>query len=225
MYTGRLLSSERQLVTVIDKCSSSLFRRKLLEKGQTLTLTMAQDLGRTMETVALQVQKMEGTPLAVNFAKTEHRHDEKSQGSKSACYRCGKFNHLAKDPNCPAKKAHCRRCGLGGHFEAVCKTKLVPGKPQQNHFASQSKSVKKQVRCVEEQPIDAKPEYVFSVSQEEKGMLHSTLGSGDRNDDRLWCFMQCYRPVHVEHDEEKQVKCESRKSTKEIYAYGSETPL
>src|SRR6218665_804714 len=44
---------------VIDKCSSSLFRRKLLEKGQTLTLTMAQDLGRTMETVALQVQKME----------------------------------------------------------------------------------------------------------------------------------------------------------------------
>lgn len=161
---------------VIDKCSSSLFRRKLLEKGQTLTLTMAQDLGRTMETVALQVQKMEGTPLAVNFAKTEHRHDQKSHGSKSACYRCGKFNHLAKDPNCPAKKAHCRRCGLGGHFEAVCKTKLVPGKPQQNHFASHSRSVKKQVRCVEEQPIDDKPEYVFSLSQEEKGHVALDVG-------------------------------------------------
>jgi len=211
---------------VIDKCSSSLFRRKLLEKGQTLTLTMAQDLGRTMETVALQVQKMEGTPLAVNFAKTEHRHDQKSHGSKSACYRCGKFNHLAKDPNCPAKKAHCRRCGLGGHFEAVCKTKLVPGKPQQNHFASHSKSVKKQVRCVEEQPIDDKPEYVFSLSQEEKGhvaldvggvvieMLIDSGASCNVIDQCTWNMMK-----------KKQVKCESRKSTKEIYAYGSETPL
>src|SRR6218665_1776078 len=109
----------------IDKCSSSsLFRRKLLEKGQTLTLTMAQDLGRTMETVALQVQKMEGTPLAVNFAKTEHRHDQKSHSSKSACYRCGKFNHLAKDPNCPAKKAHCRRCGLGVILKLFAKQSL-----------------------------------------------------------------------------------------------------
>jgi|SRR6218665_2256865 len=42
---------------VIDK-SSSLFRRKLLEKGKTLTLTVAQDLGRTMETVAIPSNKV-----------------------------------------------------------------------------------------------------------------------------------------------------------------------
>src|SRR6218665_3871160 len=109
---------------VIDKCSSSLFRRKLLEKGQTLTLIMAQDLGRTMETVALQVQKMEGTPLAVDFAKTEHRHDQKSHGSKSAFYRCGKFNHLAKEPNFPTKRLIADAVALGVILKLFAKRSL-----------------------------------------------------------------------------------------------------
>src|SRR6218665_791321 len=39
-----------------------------------------------------------------------------------------------------------------------------------------SRSVKKQVRCVEEQPIDDKPEYVFSLSQEEKGHVALDVG-------------------------------------------------
>jgi len=37
------------------------------------------------------------------------------------CYRCGSKQHLANAPDCSARKARCRSCGIVGHFEKVCR--------------------------------------------------------------------------------------------------------
>ena len=211
---------------LIDKCVSSVFRRKLLEKGQTLTLAIAQDLGRTMETVAVQVQKMEQVPFAVNLARTQNRNSQRSHVSTQSCYRCGKQNHMAKDPHCPAKKANCRRCGLIGHFEVVCKTKLESKRPPQKHFASHSVSATKRVHCVEEEPRNDKPEYIFSLSQEEKGSVTLKVG-GVEIEMMIDSGASCNVIDQITWNGMKRqhVKCECKTSTKDIYAYGSQTPL
>lgn len=158
---------------VIDKCSSSLFRRKLLEKGQSLTLAIAQDLGRTMETVAIQVQRMEAGPHSVNFAKAAKRFDH--EFSKPGCFRCGRSGHVAKDPSCPAKKATCRRCGFVGHYEAVCKTKQVekqmPKQPQRYH-----KKKAKEVHCLWQEEDPGNPEYLFSIFEGDTGQVTVKVG-------------------------------------------------
>jgi transposase InsO family protein len=45
--------------------------------------------------------------------------------SSTECQRCGYQEHKTKDRTCPALKATCRRCSRTGHFESVCRTKLV----------------------------------------------------------------------------------------------------
>ena len=50
-------------------------------------------------------------------------HQVSSEPSKTLCYRCGRPDHLASDPRCPARKATCRMCQKIGHFQAVCRSR------------------------------------------------------------------------------------------------------
>jgi hypothetical protein len=92
---------------------------------QPISLSIVQDIGRTMETVAIQVQKMEELPLAVNLTKVHNWSNPRTHMKKQICYRCGKLNHFAKDPACPARKATCRRCGLVGHYKPKFRHYLI----------------------------------------------------------------------------------------------------
>ena len=48
------------------------------------------------------------------------------------CGRCGRAKH-ANDNECRAKKAKCRKCGIIGHYEKMCRTKdKVRGKLNQS---------------------------------------------------------------------------------------------
>ena len=137
---------------VLNKCTSTYIKRKLLEEGQGLNLT------RTLE-VAAKCKKIE-TQLAALSVKGEEsesinrikeRSDNPStistitqgrfQGRDKICYRCGLLEHFGRDPQCPARGKTCRKCCEKDDFGNVCKTKSyarqVGREPDDNDPGSQ----------------------------------------------------------------------------------------
>lgn len=126
---------------VIDKCTSTALRRRLLRE-KNLTLSVLQDIVRTMEAADQQVAKMEKLTInAVGKGKTQHMSTQSAcgkpqlkyrlsassqQNTKSArqlmCRRCGRVGHNGKMCTI-AKGKVCRSCGKEGHFLSVCQTK------------------------------------------------------------------------------------------------------
>ena len=118
---------------VINKCRSSVLRRKLLGK-ENLTLTKVQDVARAMEAADLQAKQMgvqREEPLSVHkvvqksLSKSSKQSNKKS--GKRRCYRCGQEGHYGRVKCCPARKAECSKCKMVGHYAAVCKTKTRGG--------------------------------------------------------------------------------------------------
>ncbi|XP_022792659.1 uncharacterized protein LOC111331751 [Stylophora pistillata] len=116
---------------VLNKCTSTYIKRKLLEEGHGLNLT------RTLE-VAAQCEKIETQLAALSVkgdeSETINKINERSnnpntstqgrfQGRDKICYRCGLLGHFGRDLQCPARGKTCRKCRRKDHFEKVCKTK------------------------------------------------------------------------------------------------------
>ena len=55
-------------------------------------------------------------------SRGQNQDRSRSQSRNFACYRCGKPDHNANDPNCRAKNAKCNRCEKIGHFRSVCRS-------------------------------------------------------------------------------------------------------
>lgn len=209
---------ERIRDQIIDKCLSHHLRRKLLEKGRTLTLVIVRSVARAMEDSERQAKSIE-------CHSTEHLKSDinriqskgKQFGKKSfnsskkstMCYSCGREGHIRTDPNCPARGKKCRKCKIIGHFEMVCKTK------------DKAKKIRQVVETDQE-------EYIFSVNQ-----IHSVsknivvnIGGVDLEmiiDSGASCNIM---GKHLwNHLKENRVKCVSSKSTKNLFAYGSQEPL
>ena len=93
---------------IIDKCKSTELRRKLLEKGQGLTLTETQKIARSLQLSQTQAKHIEGAAGATVSAITE---DNKPKGSVKSdqkkslkCYRCGQSGHFACDRQMNARQ-------------------------------------------------------------------------------------------------------------------------
>ena len=220
---------------VIEKCSSHRLRRKLLEKGATLTLQQLLDTARVFEESERQASSIEGLSQSVNklsFSAKKKKHA--SDGSKPTenrrstgkydmsrhfeCFSCGCAGHKAKDPKCPAKNKKCNRCHMIGHFEKKCKTKQSRVKHERNR-----------VRHLQEKMSgDESDEYCFSVQSDhtDGDVIDLTVGDVDMKmlidsgstcnvvDRSTWQMLKA-----------KKVNCTSNKTEKKMYAYGSEKPL
>ena len=85
---------------LIEKCRSPKLRRKLLERRQGLTLAIAMEIARVMETVDYQVKSMGlRKPVGLESKSTEISSKE-AQTSEKTCFRCGREGHISNSKNC-----------------------------------------------------------------------------------------------------------------------------
>ncbi|XP_041471762.1 uncharacterized protein K02A2.6-like [Lytechinus variegatus] len=117
---------------VVQNCRSNNLRRKLLEKGQTLTLAETLVIAKSFEAVEAQFQsmKLDGrssggqvNQLTTSSGKTSRGKSSRNAESGHECYRCGNLGHFGSDASCPAKGKTCRSCGGHDHFAKKCKSK------------------------------------------------------------------------------------------------------
>ncbi|XP_078355407.1 uncharacterized protein LOC144640050, partial [Oculina patagonica] len=142
---------------IIDKCKSTELRRKLLAKGQDLTLTETQKIARSLEVSQTQVKQIEGDASATVSALKEDnkpkRSDRSDQTKSLKYYRCGRSGHFARDKHCPARSQTCSKCHMAGHFASVCKT-------NQEQKNKRKRDGRGKVNCVKDGEDD---DYAFAV--------------------------------------------------------------
>ena len=110
---------------VISKCLSHKLHRKLLQKGQALTLQQLREIARTIEESEKQARLIEGASDASNEVNSVRRkvdYKEDSRTRNVECFCFGNVGHKASDHQYPARGKQCRKCNGTGHIEAVCKT-------------------------------------------------------------------------------------------------------
>ena len=130
---------------ILNKCTSSYVRRKLLEEGDTLTLARTLELASQCERIEEQMAAMslteEKREPTVYGRDTEAVHRvaqkggkystprgktaEKEEGATSErkCFRCGCADHMAKDPKCPARGQTCHKCNGKDHYAKMCRSR------------------------------------------------------------------------------------------------------
>ena len=102
---------------IIDKCKSTELRRKLLGKGQELTLADTQKIARSLELTQTQAKQIEGdVGASVNAIKEDNKPEGNGRSDQKSlkCYRCGQSGDFARDKHCPARSKTCTKCHRQG---------------------------------------------------------------------------------------------------------------
>ena len=206
--------------------------------GKTLTLDDVQRVAQSMEAAELQARRMEkDRSEEINNVGSRARKWSKfktSQKSKESqkCYRCGRAGHIARDKNCPAVGAVCKKCKKIEHFAVVCKTKSGREDEQTNRARGVKQiSVERSYKGLDK--VEDDDEYAFSIGTNRKGLLNSSavvdlvvggvvvkkvlIDSGascNIVDKQTW-----------EGLKKQGIQCESRKESRKLYPYGSTKPL
>lgn len=121
---------------IIERCSSSELRKKILILGDEVTLDKVIIEANTLQIVNQQLESYEQKEIckttSVNAITTKNRNSQKEQRTEKKCYeerkgskcgRCGSALHNSQDLTCPAKGRKCNGCGKLGHYQRCCKTK------------------------------------------------------------------------------------------------------
>ena len=197
---------------LIDKCRSHDFRKKLLAVSGKLTLQKARDVARSTEAAERQARSIEGDSKGENVNTLDGARGNSWKGHKGNCYRCGLEGHFARDPECTARLATCGKCKKVGHFAKVCRTK------------SDDKTRKGDIRQVSEDDgfaftIQTRGKEIPTIDIELggvqlKGVLVDSGSTSNVIDRGTWEVLK-----------RNNIKCDSRKSNRKLYSYGSDEQL
>lgn len=228
---------------LIDKCRDQEMRRKFLEKSGVVTLTDLLTIAKAFEAVDSQMKAMSALNVkSVNTVKSAKggapRHSSSTMrntgynsvkaygdkqtfnkssaatGAKRACYRCGKFDHFQRDPNCPGRKAQCTKCGFLGHYAVKCRSGNTNPERKKPHKA-----------YLVENEVDYAFNIVDNIMSEGTVSLHvggvvvdrfliDSGASCNLIDSGTWDFLK-----------HNGVKCKSRKIQKKLFAYAQVEPI
>ena len=207
---------------LLNNCTSTYIKRKLLEEGLGLNLTRTLEVAAKFEKIETQLATLsvEGEESESINRINERRNNPSSstqgrfQERDKICYRCGLLGHFGRDPQCPARGKTCRKCRGKDHFEKVCKTKSyarqVGSEPDVNDPGPQH-------------------DYAFSISEgEHSEMVTIQIGGAD-----LKMLIASGANSNIidkgtwEQLKVKGVKCESQAATpdEKLYPYASSQPL
>ena len=106
---------------VIDKCHSSVIRRKFLEKERAMSLDDLLRIARSQEAVDRQMKVM-GTNASANQVNVAGGKSSinKHFARVKICFGCGQDGRFRGDKKCPALDQACRRCGGIRYFMVRC---------------------------------------------------------------------------------------------------------
>ncbi|XP_041460808.1 uncharacterized protein LOC121411963 [Lytechinus variegatus] len=128
---------------IVDKCTSSSLRRKLLRTDD-LKLDDLLSIARATESADRQAGVMEASGRTSESAcvikggpvRQPNRSDRQVKQPKTSesvnnhdniCGNCGILGHRPGDRGCPARNRECLVCKRVGHFARVCRSKLRSG--------------------------------------------------------------------------------------------------
>ena len=238
---------ERELKsTIIQNCISKRLRRVALRDDLTLDALLAK--GRSIEASEMQASGMEQSSTSGMQNEKVNKVSSKKHLKKlpfnqptppptqsTQCRNCGlAWPH--KGSPCPAKGQVCKACGKPNHFARVCRTKLaVPPKRGRSRFQPKFASRVHQVTTEEtvdsdsEETDSSDDEYLFTLGNTASGaktpvisvsvsnipvpMMIDTGASTDIIDESSFSDIQ------------RNGEIELLRSTKRIFAYGSDSQL
>ena len=122
----------RSGIRTVERCLDEKLRRKLLEKGDALTLNSLLEMTSIHETTEASAKGMRlGESSQVENLKPVRRVGSETKPAKSTkaatkreCGNCGSWHHATGASTCPARDATCFNCGKTGHFRSKCRGKL-----------------------------------------------------------------------------------------------------
>ena len=217
----------------------------MLEKTNA-TLKDLQDLARVQEAVNMQVKAMDQSSGQVNAVSSKPHSKGKGKGAVQGrnkgnkpgkpsggsqetkvrgCFRCNYTDHMARDPNCPARSKKCNACGEIGHFAVCCKTK--ERKPLTRDDEGRNNTRGRAYQLSEDSATGQQDYYAFTswswsvvgvVLKFGRVTLPAVLIDSGAScsviDQATWEVLK-----------KKRVQCESKKSSKKLFAYGQKILL
>ena len=173
--------------------------------------------------------KGKGTAQGRNRGNKPGKPSGGSQETKvRGCFRCNYTDHMARDPNCPARSKKCNACGEIGHFAVCCKTK--ERKPLTRDDEGRNNTRGRAYQLSEDSATSQQDYYAFTF-----GVGQPT--SGSEVDLKVGgvtlpaVLIDSEAPCNVidqatwEVLKKKSVQCESKKSSKKLFAYGQKDPI
>lgn len=123
--TCNFKSMENEMIRdqFIEKTAHQRIRERLLL--ETYSLDKAIEIARQLESGMKEAKLLSESKVEIPDC-TESIQVVSSKNSlgkvNQKCFCCGLGGHFAKNPNCPALNAVCRKCNKKGHFERVCRS-------------------------------------------------------------------------------------------------------